>query len=388
MIWVSTNRGLFQLHPDVLLGFIRNPNSVFVYQYFDRRAGLYINEFNGGCNMCAVQRQSGEWVMPSMDGLVEFTPEAISPMLINPNVIFTSATSDGEPFSFGESLSHRVSLVEFRGSTPISAHHYSAGLEARLSGSKKCVRVGSDGLLCFVGLPPGEYVLEVRKPIDLLGTMALVNYSFVMKTPFWKTMIFVILMLLVIAVIIFLTVSLRLQFLRNRNETLEQMVDEQTRHLQEQIKDLRQLVSQEKELSEENERVVSLLAHDVRSPLRFLSMMSREFIEGKSQQLSSNLRVARETDDYLFKYVEDILELGRHPKAKNIKEREHVFVFDLVNKKVLMFKGMAKQKDLSISSDVPESLVVYTNQNIVSIVLHNLIDNAIKFTNRGVVKIY
>ncbi len=381
-LWVATNRGLFQFDPTTLKRFKDNPHCTLIYRYYDKTTGLYVNEFNGGCNRCAVSTSSGRWVLPSMDGLVFFTPEAVPVIALNEHLIITKAEADGVLFESGDKLPHNTSIVEINIASFQSPFQYSGGLEVRLSESNNWISVPDHGVVRFVGLPHDDYALEIRKPIDIQGTMSTKVFSFTIPPPFWKTSLFYFLIIVILGGSVLLFFRLRLRFLKKQNESLERVVGEQTKHLRALVKDFRLLVRQEKELSDENERVVSILAHDVRSPLRFLSMMFREFTQGRTKLLSSDLEVARETTEHLYSYVEDILKRGRHPLGKQIKTMENVALAKLVKQKISLFSGIAERKNIEVISDVPPNTVVYTDQNILSIVLHNLIDNAIKHNQK------
>ncbi len=382
LLWVVTNRGLFQFDPKMLQRVVANPNAPLVYRYFDKTDGLYVNEFNGGCNRCAIETKTGKWTLPSMDGLTMFSPDSIPFIPHNDKLIVTEANADGRLFSSGDKIPHNTSVIEISVASHRAPFHYSSGIDVRLSGSDRWVPLPENAPIRFVGLPYDNYELQIRKPIDLHGTMNSIVFTFSIPPPFWKTRTFYTTIIVFVVLIISLFIYLRVRFLQRQNESLERVVQEQTKHLRALVKDLRLLVRQEKELSEENERVVSILAHDVRSPLRFLSMMFRELVQGRTQLMNSDLEVAKETTEHLYKYVEDILKTGHHPKGKKIKTRDHVALAKLVSQKTSLFSGLAEQNGIDITRDIPESTVVYTNKNILSIVLHNLIDNAVKHNRK------
>src|SRR5690606_14824613 len=51
------------------------------YQYYDKSAGFYTNEFNGGCYPCAVKQSNGQFYFPSLRGIVSFNPNSVYPKL-------------------------------------------------------------------------------------------------------------------------------------------------------------------------------------------------------------------------------------------------------------------------------------------------------------------
>ncbi|MCH8546072.1 MAG: hypothetical protein LAT54_05010, partial [Cryomorphaceae bacterium] len=384
MIWIPTNRGLFQFQKSDLVTYAQTPQDHLPYhQYFDRTSGLVTNEFNGGCNLCAVRAPNGYWYLPTMNGLVVFKPELIPLRAMDPHIFITKAISDEGKFSHKATLSPNTSLVEFTVAAPHLGFSFGHNIKARLSSQNQWLDVDKNKVIRFIGLPPGEYSLQLQRPISFNGEVSTVTFLFTIKPPFWKTTPFFMLLLVSLLGVVFMVIKIRTRFLQVKSETLEKMVDDQTIHLRGLVKDLKSLIKQEKALSKERERVVSILAHDVRSPLRFLTFMFSALKTGNTDRLKEDIDIAHDTCANLHKYVEDILSSGKHPDEEHIELQQQVNVYQLVMQKVNLFRGLALQKSIEIKVQMPKKVSVFTNRNILSIVVHNLIDNAIKFTPDG-----
>ncbi|WP_353719012.1 two-component regulator propeller domain-containing protein [Dyadobacter sp. 676] len=61
--WITTNKGLFQIKRSDLLAYARKPFDLY-YHYYSKTAGFNTNEFNGGCQPCALRAPGGHRVSP------------------------------------------------------------------------------------------------------------------------------------------------------------------------------------------------------------------------------------------------------------------------------------------------------------------------------------
>lgn len=69
--------------------------------------------------------------------------------------------------------------------------------------------------------------------------------------------------------------------------------------------------------------------------------------------------------------------------AGNRLSNEQVYLFELINKKIEIFSDLAASKGNIIENGVDRSIAIRTNRQLLGIVIHNLLDNAIKFTRSG-----
>ena len=80
--WITTNKGLFQAARKDLLAYADGEQRQVYYYYYSKYNGLLTNEFNGGCQPCALQLGNGDISLPSLDGLLRFRPSQIRAELV------------------------------------------------------------------------------------------------------------------------------------------------------------------------------------------------------------------------------------------------------------------------------------------------------------------
>jgi signal transduction histidine kinase len=133
-------------------------------------------------------------------------------------------------------------------------------------------------------------------------------------------------------------------------------------------------------------RIISVLNHDLHSPLRYLSKSIPQFLEKVEPLLSDQdaLRQGRsisKSTEKVYLLTDDLLRFVKATYDKKGKIAfEDVNVSKVLAAKAAFFKDMAFENQISIVVRVPKLLSVYTNRLMLEIVIHNLLDNAIKHT--------
>lgn len=153
-------------------------------------------------------------------------------------------------------------------------------------------------------------------------------------------------------------------------------------------------LTQEKTLLEEQlrfkDRIIAILAHDLRSPLTAVAL-ALETIELNGEQLTSELAYtlfhhARTQTKALDSMITDILEAAKGSTAELQICLEKVQISELCQSVVADYGLLSriKAKEQILVSDIPKDLpMVYADRERVRQVLINLLGNAVKYTPSG-----
>jgi two-component system, sensor histidine kinase and response regulator len=158
------------------------------------------------------------------------------------------------------------------------------------------------------------------------------------------------------------------------------------------VKNLR-IQAQAQQLSNLNvtkDKLFSIISHDIRGPLASLrgliniickgQMSQEEFIQ-HSVKLRQNLDFVQDDLDNLLHWSQSQL-YGLQINAEEFQIRS------VVNDKITLFKEAAAKKDITIINDIQEGLTAFADKNHFSLIIRNLMANAIKFnTHGGVIRI-
>jgi signal transduction histidine kinase len=152
------------------------------------------------------------------------------------------------------------------------------------------------------------------------------------------------------------------------------------------LSDIDSLSKQLDELMLENQQVLSIVSHDLRSPL------NRIFALIQLMQMGATNLTPDQTE-YLEKIhliVADGLSMMRNlVDYRNLEYRtidilsETFNVGELINSSVKSFKPIAIKKNLEIDAVCEQNLIVTTDKQCLSRVIDNLLSNAVKFSPPG-----
>lgn len=147
------------------------------------------------------------------------------------------------------------------------------------------------------------------------------------------------------------------------------------------IEQKRQLES----LNETKDKLFSIIGHDLRSPLNSLrglmdmvdnAALTREEFIIHSKKLKANIDVVSFDLSNLLSWAQT----QQKGFAANMGE---VNVKKLVNDKIELYAEQTKAKGLQIFNEVDPTIIVWADNNHVSLILRNLIGNAIKFSKEN-----
>lgn len=137
-------------------------------------------------------------------------------------------------------------------------------------------------------------------------------------------------------------------------------------------------------LNATKDRLFSVIGHDLRGPfmgllgaLELLRDSIHDMDPQTQHELIANLYESAETTYHL---LENLLEWSRSQQTAVEMHARAVPLRSLADDTVHLFRAGAKQKDVSIVVDVPESVCVHADRDMIGTVLRNLVNNAVKFT--------
>ncbi len=386
-LWMSTNRGLFRMRLGDVAAVLADTSYMPYMDYFGEWAGIENSEFNGGCDPSSVRLSDGTASFPTLGGLVWFRPESIPDMRPSAPVMIEEVVVDGKVWPVDEFMVFEpdTRAIEVLFSLPYwgdpETVHLEYWLKGRLGGwaqldhGKRSLR--------FRDLPPGEYELLLRKAgsRDLTGAGQVwfsVRKRFYQRT--WAQILLVVLGVL----LIWMMLRWNEARLRRMNRWLEQRVRERTSELEEANRGLRASM-------ELKQRLVSIISHDIVTPLRFIERVARggarTDVPRDAAELSETLRDISFSAEKLYANARNTLSWIRNQEGGMELRPRHVALNPLVEELFDVGRSLAQSKELRLVNDVSLDDVVRTDRDVLSIILHNLITNAVTHTESGEVRV-
>ncbi|OJW83676.1 MAG: hypothetical protein BGO69_05100 [Bacteroidetes bacterium 46-16] len=178
----------------------------------------------------------------------------------------------------------------------------------------------------------------------------------------------------------YITVRITLHRAITRQKIFKTLLERKTRE-----------IKQKNEELEKNDliktRLISIISHDLVSPLKFIHLTSKNLLENK-YEMSAPLQ-----DEMLFEISNSSKELEllstnilnwiKYQNDNRRMKKEEFDLYEMVNQIFSIFQGLARQKRIEFVNSVNSGLIVYQYMEPVRIVLYNLILNALNFTEKG-----
>lgn len=143
-----------------------------------------------------------------------------------------------------------------------------------------------------------------------------------------------------------------------------------------------------KEKAEEMARIKSAfltnMTHEVRTPLTVILGFSSMLRQGVRPQYQRFVHVIERSGRRLLLMLDSILDLAQLEAGTIEVERKPFNISEVVRNVLTLQRPNAEDKGLSFALDLPgDAVYVREGQRLVTRVLNNLLDNAIKFTEKG-----
>lgn len=387
--WISTNNGLFQVARTDLLAYKNDHSKMPFYLHYTRADGFNSNEFNGGGQQVGAQLADGNFVFPSMDGVVFFKPALVKTELPDAPVVIDEIMVGRNEISLSDTiqLEHDFTRLKLKISTPYFGNPDNILLEYKLDGGGWTMLENES--LSFNALAAGRHSLSIRKRTGFGYSYTYREISILVKPAFYETGAFRVMCLLLVALSIWLFVRLRLSYLNIRNKYLEQTVADRTFDLKEII---HALEISEKKLSDEllfQEQLNKNITHDIRTPLKYLVLFSKHIynkIEQDEKPSREEVEGIYVSSQRIYSYTD---KLTTYLKARMQKreEKSTVNLYEIVVQNEDFFRLALREKNNVMVNDISQGVVIITHPQLFDILMHNIIDNAIKNTHNGVIRI-
>ena len=272
----------------------------------------------------------------------------------------------------------------------------------------------------YTNLNPGTYVFSViGANADGIWNHEGTSIKIIILPPFWKTLWFRISAVLFLILAIYLIFYLRTRNLANQKKMLTRMVDEQTEELRSQAEELRataetlqetnvqmeekqeEILSQKEELEHQAQELVrlnvskdklfSIIGHDLKNPFYAIhgmaSMLQSEVHSMPDEQKAEVAGMIKVSSEGATSLLENLLLWSRTQSGKMAISPESFDLHDIAETTCVLLNLNAKNKGLALINSIPVRMMVHADKNMITTVIRNLVNNAIKFTSAGSITI-
>ncbi|KAA0992047.1 sensor histidine kinase [Dyadobacter aurulentus] len=389
--WFTTNQGLFQARKQDLIDYRRGEAGNFLYLYYDKRNGFQTNEFNGACQPCGVKLANGRLSFPSLRGLVNFSPAKVHSPTLDAPFIIQNVNLDGNKLTFGDTLNLPFDFkhLTFSIATPYFGHKNNLRFLYQVKksdGQQKAEwqNVSADREISLYNMPSGSYVLTIRKISNFGKKYVEKNLIINVAVAWYLRPWFIILATLGFVCTILFFVRWRTYYLIKQNQLLSQKVTRRTKELTNALEDLKVSDDKLQDQLKRQTQIIGVISHDLRTPLKHITLNSKKLHDHLEANYPSfpQLFLSKsiyESSDKIFALSDELLNFIKMTmKSRGEIKYEPVDIASILKEKRDLFADIAAAGETRIVLDIEENLPVFTNRNMLEIIIHNLLDNAVK----------
>lgn len=131
--------------------------------------------------------------------------------------------------------------------------------------------------------------------------------------------------------------------------------------------------------------LIASISHDIKSPLRFLMTTTGRL--ARNHPDLTTVRAISQSSYRLYHFMKNLLEYTEFRYKNSNVQFTYLDLNEMVEQKFAIFTQDAEVNANRFENGVMPGVIVKNNAQLVSIILHNLIDNANKATNGGTISV-
>jgi signal transduction histidine kinase/ligand-binding sensor domain-containing protein/DNA-binding response OmpR family regulator len=373
-LWISTSNGLSKFDTE----------KVF-FQNFTSKDGLSNNQF---CYGASLKTASGEILFGSVSGFNIFNPAEVVTQNNDVPIVFTDLKIFNKSVPVGDDknsvlqksisetdhlklkFNQDVFTLEFAALNYVNSdkNEYVYILEGFNRSWNEPSKIRS---ATYTNLDPGDYVLRIKRVAPgIKNDKNELQLKITVLPPFYKTIWFLLLMVLLIVFLIFTIV----RFVLNREKIKQQLVLEKVNARKLHEIDMMKL------------KFFTNISHEIRTPLTLILGPLEKLInkDYPSAETKENLQLMHRNAKNLDKLISQLLDF-RKLQTGNLKlNLTEADIVGFVRNIIESFNDFAVEKGVSLKfNTLKKSLNAAFDPDKIEKILNNLISNALKFTAAG-----
>ncbi len=150
------------------------------------------------------------------------------------------------------------------------------------------------------------------------------------------------------------------------------------------------LIESEEKLKEANatkDKFFSIIAHDLRGPLgaskQLIDLILSDFESISEDEKLELFNEISKSMAVTYELLEQLLSWSRCQRGVIQFEPQNIDANFFVNNVIDLLKANAKNKEINLKNEVKENIIIYSDPNMFTTIIRNLISNAIKFTPKN-----
>ena len=176
----------------------------------------------------------------------------------------------------------------------------------------------------------------------------------------------------------------RLQQIRTRQDIIA--ARKRAKADQERLRQSQRTLAQTEADARTKSAFLAMMSHEIRTPLNgvlgMVELLQHTRLDSQQKRYVETIAGSGEN---LLSLLNDVLDLSKIESGKMTIEKREVALIPLINDTIMLYSRQAREKNITLLADIghPQYTHIYTDENRLRQILNNLLNNAIKFTEKG-----
>ena len=146
-------------------------------------------------------------------------------------------------------------------------------------------------------------------------------------------------------------------------------------------------VTKEKLIEKMKTEFVSVAAHQLRTPLSAIKWTIRMILDGDVGEINEEQRELLEqtyiSNERMIRLINDLLDVSRIEEGRLLYDQEDARIEDVLDSVIEASQEMLRNKNMVLEVNKKETPKVRIDKEKIGVVIQNLLENAIKYTEQG-----
>jgi signal transduction histidine kinase len=183
-----------------------------------------------------------------------------------------------------------------------------------------------------------------------------------------------------------ISVTVIAYFVRKKEAELYRNIVRENMERKQAEEKLKQVNQELKELNATKDKFFSIVAHDLKNPFTALIGSTELLFENIHQMDTEKIKklsqVLNDSAKSGYAILQNLLDWSRSQTGLMKINIEKINLKNLIEENITNHLLISTNKEINIRSDIKDDIFVFTDRNMINIILRNLLGNAVKFTPR------